>query len=47
MDLKNKKSKRLLRYAICIKRISLKNGIGGLIKINGGIIYGKNKEYMV
>ena len=47
MDLKNKKSKRLLRYVICIKRISLKNGIGGLIKINGGIIYGKNKEYMV
>ena len=33
MDLKNKKSKRLLRYASCIKMTSLKNGIGGLIKI--------------
>ena len=33
MDLKNKKSKRLLRYASCIKMTSLKNGIRGLIKI--------------
>lgn len=31
MVLKNRRSKRLWRYAICIKRNSFKNGIGGLI----------------